>query len=146
MGRRFGKSVADGVGSSMTSGLKSWWNSSMDMTKGHLVMIAGAVAAFAPTIGATLATGITLAFGAGIAGLGIYAAGQAKEVKQAFRERGTDVGKDFLKMTKPIQSALIRVTDQAWDLHKNQRSSFSSAFEDVAATLDEPTPKIVDGF
>src|SRR5690606_17885025 len=136
MGRRFGKSVADGVGSTMTEGNKRWGNSRKDMTKGHMVKLAGAVTAFAPSIGATLATGITLAFGAGIAGLGIYAAWQAKEVKQAFRDLGTDVGRDFLKMTKPIQSALIRVTDQAWDLHKNLKSSFSSAFEDVAATLD----------
>src|SRR5690606_19034025 len=43
-------------------------------------------------------------------------------------------------------SALIRKTVQAWDLLKNLRSCFSSDFEDVAATLDETTPRIVAGF
>lgn len=74
------------------------------------VVVTAAFAAL-PVIGAVAATGLVLAFGSGIAGIGILAAAQSEEVQKAFKDMAQNIVGDLKEMAIPLESTLLSISE-----------------------------------
>lgn len=101
------------------------------------VMAAVVVAALAalPVAGGLAATGIVLAFGAGLAGLGIAAAAQSKKVRNAFSGLKDHVVGELKQMAKPFEPVLVQIAGTFRRTFDSLSPAISGAFDTIAPAL-----------
>jgi phage-related protein len=107
------------------------------VAKNAVLMVAAVSVAMAgmPVIGAVAATGLVLAFGSGIAGIGILAAAQNKEVKSAFKDMAKEVVGDVKEMAIPFEATLKSIAEFAGRTWQTFAPELSNAFADIAPVL-----------
>jgi hypothetical protein len=95
----------------------------------------GIVAVAAPVIGAALASGVVLAFGAGLAGLGIVFAAQSQRVKDAFSDLKDSLVADLRDISQPFKSTLVDIAGFIQRTFTAFKPTLSAAFADLAPVL-----------
>ncbi|WP_433242505.1 hypothetical protein [Actinomadura nitritigenes] len=107
-------------------------------SKAKPLIIAGVIAGLAalPAIGALAATGLTAAFGAGIVGIGIYAAAQSDRVKKAFSGLGDHVGSTLKRIATPFQGTLVAIAGQLKGLFDALAPHLGKAFKLLAPVVE----------
>jgi phage-related protein len=96
-------------------------------------VIIAAIVGLAPAAGALLAAGIVLAFGAGLAGLGLAASFHLKPVKKEFAGFTKDL-KSFAKdISKPFEGTWKTIFDTAGKVMKTFQGPLKSAMKDFIA-------------
>ncbi|WP_435109919.1 phage tail protein [Nocardiopsis synnemataformans] len=99
-----------------------------------------------PAIGATVGVALALAFGGGIAGVGLAAAAQADEVKDAFSELRDSVVSDLKRMAQPLEQTLVDVAGDLGSLFDSLSPHLESAFEDMAPVLSRFSEDLFGAF
>lgn len=101
----FGKAAKEGIstfGETLTNGIKN--------LKGPLLVAAGVgIIAVMPLIGSLAAGGLVLAFGAGLAGLGIAAAAKSPAVVAEFTKLKDRAGEKLKQISAPFEESLISI-------------------------------------
>ncbi len=165
--KKFRKS-GDDSGKGFATGLKKWFSSAALKETGTTAgtvfgsgflgalktpvlgpAIAGALTAAAavaaPAAGAVAASGLVLAFGAGIAGLGIAFAAQSEAVKKRWRTTVDQMAADLRLFSQPYETTLIRAADVADRVFAKFRPSLQAAFKETAPVVSEFVEEVGDG-
>lgn len=98
------------------------------------VVVTGAFAAL-PVAGAAAATGIALAFGAGIAGIGFLAAAQSKSVQKAFKEMAGDIVKQMRTIASPLENTLLAISQMVTRTFEAFAPALQMAFAEMAPAI-----------
>ncbi len=139
-----GKSVSRGMGG-MVSSVGSAFGSMGKMPWVLVGIIAVAMAAL-PALGATAALGMTLAFGAGIAGIGLLAAAQSAHVQQHFSDLKDHVVSTMREIAAPLEDTLVDVSDDLTELFDSLSPHLEQAFEDMAPALSRFSDDLFGAF
>ncbi|MFC6156146.1 hypothetical protein [Kribbella jiaozuonensis] len=97
--------------------------------------LVAAVAVAAPAVGAVAASGIALAFGAGIAGLGLIFAAKSQPVKDAWSKTLDSMGADMTRLSKPFESTLISIAGFADRTFQKFKPSLEAVFKEMAPVV-----------
>jgi hypothetical protein len=100
-----------------------------------LAAMLAVVVTVAPVIGAALAAGIVLAFGAGIAGLGLVFAAQSQQVKDAFSGLKESLVTDLKAIAKPFEATLVQIAGLMKRTFDSFRPILAAAFADLAPII-----------
>lgn len=111
-----------------------------------LVGIVAAAMAALPLIGATAGVAFTLAFGAGIAGIGLFAAAQADRVREAFSGLRDHVVSTMQEIARPLEQTLVDVSDDLTDLFDSLSPHLEQAFADMAPALSRFSADLFGAF
>ena len=114
------------------------------VAKNAILLTAVVAAAFAalPVIGAVAATGLVLAFGSGIAGIGILAAAQSEKVKAAFGTMADGIVRDMKRIAAPLEDTLVGIAGRISETF----DTFSPALEKAFSDLDPVLTRFSDNF
>lgn len=151
-GKRAGSGFMGGLGGSVSRGMGgivstvSGGFSQMGRHPWLLVGVVAAAMAALPMIGAAAATGLVLAFGAGIAGIGILAAAQADQVKTAFTDLKDHVVARMREIAAPLQGTLVSIAGHAQGLFDALAPHLEQAFADMAPVLDQFSADLAEAF
>lgn len=110
-----------------------------------LGVLAGAVAIAAPAAGAIAASGLVLAFGAGLAGLGITFAAKSKVVQDKWKKTLDGMGKDMTLLSKPFEDTLISIADFAQRTFDKFKPSLEAVFKEMAPAVTEFADQVSQG-
>lgn len=99
--------------------------------------LVGAVAVAMPAVGAVAASGLVLAFGAGLAGLGIVFAAKSEAVKAAWSKTLGDMGAQMKVLSKPFESTLIAMAGVAKRTFATFKPALASAFKTIAPAVTQ---------
>lgn len=133
MGQRaFG--LVEKLGNTAISGLQSGLESLGELGPLWIVGIGVAIAAL-PTIAVAASGAITLALGGALAGLGVMAALQSKEVSQAFTNVANDAKKQAAAWAAPFKPALLAIARGADAVLKDLGTTFTSTFKQMAPVI-----------
>lgn len=99
--------------------------------------LVGAVAVAMPAVGAVAASGLVLAFGAGLAGLGIVFASKSEAVKAAWSKTLGDMGAQMKVLSKPFESTLISMAGVAKRTFATFKPALASAFKTMAPAVTQ---------
>lgn len=151
-GRRSGGGFIRGIIGAFTGGTRRLLTTATGMftkvgTKGWIivVLVAAALAAL-PAIGAAAGTALTLAFGGGIAAIGIVAAAQAQQVKDAFSDLKDHVVEVLKDIAEPLEGTLVQVAADARSLFDELTPHLEQAFADMAPVLERFSGDLADAF
>lgn len=97
--------------------------------------LVGAVAIAMPAIGAVAASGLVLAFGAGLAGLGIVFATKAEAVKAVWSKTLGEMGSQMRVLSKPFESTLISMAGVAKRTFATFKPELDKAFKTIAPAV-----------
>lgn len=97
--------------------------------------LAAAVAVAAPAAGAIAASGLVLAFGAGLAGLGIVFAAKSKVVQDTWKKTLSGMGAQMTLLSKPFESTLVSIAGFAQRTFDKFAPSLEAAFKEIAPTV-----------
>lgn len=107
------------------------------VAKNAIILSVVVAAAFAtlPVAGAAAATGIVLGFGSALAGIGILAAAQSKEVQSAFKEMAKGIVGDVKEMAIPFESTLLSIAEFTRRTFDNFAPALNDSFAQMAPVL-----------
>jgi hypothetical protein len=94
-----------------------------------------AVATVMPAVGAIAASGLVLAFGAGLAGLGIAFAAKSEAVKAVWTKTLSDMGAQMRVLSKPFESTLVSMADVAKRTFATFKPELAGAFKTLAPAV-----------
>lgn len=107
--------------------------------------LVGAVAVAAPAVGAIAASGIALAFGAGIAGLGIVFAAKSPAVRNAWSKTLKGMSDDLTLLSKPFDSTLIHLAGTASKTFAGFKPELDHAFKELAPAVSDFGDQVAAG-
>jgi len=118
------------------------------VAKNAILLTAAVGVAFAalPVIGAVAATGIVLAFGAGLAGLGFVAAAQSERVRAAFSDMADGIVSEMRRIAAPLEDTLIDISRDISGAFDSFAPALESAFADMAPVLSRFSDQFFDAF
>lgn len=97
--------------------------------------VVGAILAVMPLAGTLAAGAFVLAFGAGLAGLGIVFAAQNPKIRALFKDLGKDIAAEMRTISKPFEGTLRQVAETA-------RKTFDSLSPDLAGSFATIAPAL----
>jgi hypothetical protein len=100
-----------------------------------LLVLLAVVAAVGPLVGAALAASIVLAFGAGLAGLGLVFAAQSEQVSSAFTSLKNSLVGDLQQIARPFESTLVQIAGFMQRTFASFKPVLAAAFADLAPVL-----------
>jgi hypothetical protein len=101
-----------------------------------------AVMTLLPIVAQAAAIGITLGLGGAIAGIGIMAAAQSRQVQDAFKEMKDNVSASLSNLAKPLEPALVQIAGSIEGIFNTLAPSLGAAFEAMAPELTSFVSKI----
>lgn len=104
-----------------------------------------AVLTLLPIVAQAAAIGITLGLGGAIAGIGIMAAAQSRQVQDAFKEMKDNVSSSLSNLAKPLEPALVQIAGSIEGIFNTLAPSLGAAFEAMAPELTSFVSKIAVG-
>ncbi|MUL39635.1 hypothetical protein FZ103_00305 [Streptomonospora sp. PA3] len=137
------------TGKDAASGVAGAFGTAAQTISGNWITMLLAVVAsigMLPIAGAVAATGITAAFGLGIAGVGIAAAAQSKKVKDSFSDLKENVVSDLKDMAEPLEDTLVDVSGDLQELFDSLSPHLEQAFEDMAPVLSDFSDQLLGAF
>lgn len=148
IGGRFTKSLTKSVTGGLGALSGTVGKSFASMTRHPYLLVAAVAAAFAalPAIGAAAGTALALAFGGGIATVGIVAAAQADKVKTAFSDLKNHVVSTMKEIAKPLEGTLVSVADDAKSVFDSLAPNLKTAFKDMAPALEDFSSQLMGAF
>lgn len=126
VGADVGTKVANSAGSSLADGFR-------EVGAYGTVILGAVLLASAPIIGAAAATGLVLAFGAGLAGLGLMAAFHLKSVQKEFKGFQKFFSGFMKDIGKPFESTWGQIFKTATSVLKTFQPVLKGAFKDFVA-------------
>lgn len=125
-----GSDAATQVGQSAESSLASTFR---EAGAYGMAALAAVLIASAPAIGAVAALGIVMAFGAGLAGLGLVAAFKLKSVQKEFKGFQKFLGSFMKDIGKPFEETWATIFNVAGNVLKTFQPILKGAFKDFIA-------------
>ncbi|HET6742387.1 MAG TPA: hypothetical protein VFH76_25760 [Kribbella sp.] len=107
--------------------------------------LVGAVAVAAPAVGAVAASGMALAFGAGIAGLGITFAAKSPAVRNAWSKTLKGMSDDLTLLSEPFDDTLIHLAGTTRKTFRQFEPELDAAFKNLAPTISEFGDEVAAG-
>lgn len=111
-----------------------------------LAALVGAVAIAAPAAGAIAASGLVLAFGAGLAGLGIAFAAKSKVVQDTWKKTLSGMAADMQLLSKPFESTLVSIAGFAQRTFEKFKPSLEAVFKEMAPAVTKFVDQVSKGF
>ncbi|MCP3013512.1 hypothetical protein NGM33_09210 [Nocardiopsis dassonvillei] len=148
-GNRFTRALSRTLvrgGTESMDGFRRLMSKHLDLTVGGMLLILGGLALAAPAIGAAMAAGITLAFGGGIATLGVIAAAQSDRVQNAFSRMSDNIGRDMRAMARPLEGMLVSLAGQIETTFNKLSPALSRAFSSAAPVMKEFNRQFLSAF
>lgn len=97
-------------------------------------------------VGTAAAGVLILAFGGGIAAIGIIAAAQSKKVQKVFSDMASNVGDTLRDIAKPFEPALVEIAGIVEDTFNAFAPTLGEAFEQLAPAIVDFTRALSDAF
>lgn len=107
--------------------------------------LTAAVAVAAPAAGSIAASGLVLAFGAGLAGLGLVTAAKTKPVQDTWSKTLDKMGSDTTKLSKPFESTLVSIAGFAQRTFAKFAPSLEAVFKEMAPAVTKFTDQVAKG-
>lgn len=117
----------------------------MEGPHGTAVKIA-AVLTLLPVLASTAAAAITVGLGAALLGIGIKAAAQSEQVKDAFKDMAEEVKNDLRLAAAPLEPVLVRAAERFGQAFDAIGPHLSRAFAGLAPVVDGFIDNVSQGF
>lgn len=109
-------------------------------------VLGASVAALFPAIGTLAAGSFVLAFGAGLAGLGLAVAAQDDKIKSLFKDLGGDIADTMREITKPFQATLRVVAQVTRETFNAFVPALEKSFSRMAPVISQFTRRLGEAF
>lgn len=126
-----GDAFADGFSKAASTGTKSFFSG-----PGAALITAAAISMAGP-VGLTAGGALVLAFGAGIAGLGMKVAAQSPVVLAHFEKLKVSVQAKMMQISKPFEQTMIDIASTAQRVFNVMSKELDAAFPDAAKDISE---------
>lgn len=104
-----------------------------------------AVTVAAPAAGAVAASGLVLAFGAGLAGLGVMFAAKSQTVKDAWSKTLKGMSADLTLLSKPFEQTLTQIAVFAQRTFDKFKPSLEAVFKEMAPAVTKFVDQVSKG-
>lgn len=132
--------------SSFASNFASGLGGVKDAFTANMAELGPAGVALAAPAGALAASGIVVAFGAGLAGMGLAFAENASSVKHEMADLKSDITAEMQSASKPLEAVWMRFSDGARSAIQKIKPELAHAFEDMAPDLGNFSDNLFKGF